>query len=131
MNSKHSNFFIVSNKIFDFNLSANTIAVYCCLLMFADREKLSCFPSHRMICEKCNLTKNTVIKCLRKLEEVGLVQIKSRKRWNNSNSSNIYFLCDPSVENWGLRQCFPPCRLLNTNWTSYPWKGIKPHTGEN
>lgn len=96
---QHKDFFIVSNKIFDFNLPANTIAVYCCLLMFADREKLSCFPSLRMICEKCHLTKNTVIKCLRSLEKIGLVQVKLRKRWNNSNSSNMYYLFDPSVVN--------------------------------
>jgi replication initiation and membrane attachment protein DnaB len=96
---QHKNFFIVSNKIFDFDLPANAIAVYCCLLMFADRENLSCFPSHRMICKKCNLSKNTVIKCLRKLEVIGLVQVKSRKRWNNSNSSNMYYLSDLSVVN--------------------------------
>jgi predicted transcriptional regulator len=96
---QHKNFFIVSNKIFDFDLPANAIAVYCCLLMFADRENLSCFPSHRMICKKCNLSKNTVIKCLRKLEEIGLVQVKSRKRWNDSNYSNMYYLSDLSVVN--------------------------------
>lgn len=94
---QRKDFFIVSNKIFDLNLSANTITVYCCLLMFADRENLSCFPSHRMICKKCNLSKNTVIKCLKKLEEIGLVQVKSRKRWNNSNSSNMYYLSDLSA----------------------------------
>lgn len=94
---QRKDFFIVSNKIFDFNLPANAITVYCCLLMFADRENLSCFPSHRMICKKCNLSKNTVIKCLKQLEEIGLIEIKSRKRWNNSNSSNMYYLSDLSA----------------------------------
>jgi replication initiation and membrane attachment protein DnaB len=97
--AKHKDFFMVSNKIFDFDLPANAIAVYCCLLMFADRENLSCFPSHRMICKKCNLSKNTVIKCLKTLEKIGLVQVKSRKRWNNSNSSNMYYLSDLSAVN--------------------------------
>ena len=90
---------MVSNKIFDFDLPANAIAVYCCLLMFADRENLSCFPSHRMICKKCNLSKNTVIKCLTALVETGLIKVKPRKRWNNSNSSNMYYLSDLSVVN--------------------------------
>lgn len=94
---QRKDFFIVSNKIFDFNLPANTITVYCCLLMFADRENLSCFPSHRMICKKCNLSKNTVIKCLKQLERIGLIEVKSRKRWNNSNSSNMYYLFDLSA----------------------------------
>ncbi len=97
--AKHKDFFMVSNKIFNFGLPANVIAVYCCLLMFADRENLSCFPSHRMICKKCNLSKNTVIKCLKTLEKIGLVQVKSRKRWNNSNSSNMYYLSDLSAVN--------------------------------
>ena len=87
--------FWTSDFIFDMGLPANAIAVYCCLMRFANKQTYSCFPSNKTLQKKCHLSKNTVIKCLRLLEEKGLIEKISRKRLNNSNSSNMYYLFQP------------------------------------
>lgn len=52
---QHQNFFMVSNKIFEFKLKPRDFTVYCCLLRHRDNEKGFCFPSRRMIASECSI----------------------------------------------------------------------------
>lgn len=91
---KRKNFFIVSNRIFDFELNPYELAIYFCLMRYSNIYLRTCYPSRKTIAEDCCMTKNTVDKYMKSLEAKGLVKVVPRKRSNNSNSSNLYLVND-------------------------------------
>lgn len=92
--SNHYSFFMIGNRIFDFELNPYELSIYFFLVKHADRNNMSCFPSRATIARKCRMTKNTVDKYIKTLSEKGLIEVHHRKRMNNSNSSNLYFVAD-------------------------------------
>ena len=58
---------------FLFWLSPGEIAVYCYLLRTEDRQTFQCYPSYEAIGKAVGVSKNTVAKYVRSLEEKGLV----------------------------------------------------------
>lgn len=94
MKGHAQNFFMVSNRIFDFSLKPKAFCVYCALLSFADNETLACFPSRRLLAERCRMDKKTVDSALRELANKGLIK-KERRMWSSGrNTSCLYSLCD-------------------------------------
>ena len=70
------------------------IDVYCVLARHANAKSQSCFPSLKTIMEMSGvLNKNTVIKALKKLEELNIVKILR----STGRHPNKYLLLDPSV----------------------------------
>ena len=67
------NCFPVPNELLDFDLSAGAVAVYLCLLRHANRKTNRCHPSEATIAKKLHLSRNTVAKHVRLLEERGLI----------------------------------------------------------
>lgn len=67
------NCFPVPNELLDFDLPAGAVAVYICLLRHANRKTNRCHPSEATIAKKLHLSRNTVAKQVRLLEERGLV----------------------------------------------------------
>ena len=67
------NCFPVPNELLDFDLSAGAVAVYIYLLRHANRKTNQCHPSEATIAKKLHLSRNTVAKQVRLLEERGLV----------------------------------------------------------
>jgi DNA-binding transcriptional ArsR family regulator len=51
-----------------------------------------CYPSLRTICEHCEISKNTALSNIRKLEEMGLVDISQRRDPKGRQTSNRYQL---------------------------------------
>lgn len=90
--SKHKNFFIVSNHIFELGLKPIPFAVYCCLLKHRDGKTESCFPSRKKLAELCNISLQSVDNALRELEAVGLVERQARYGSNGSRTSNCYII---------------------------------------
>ena len=71
-----SNSFIGSNEIFVIGLSSTAIAIYCYLLCCEDRKTYTCYPSFRAIGKAVGVTKKTVEKYVRELEEKRLIETK-------------------------------------------------------
>lgn len=63
----------VPNELLDFDLPAGAVAVYLCLLRHANRKTNRCHASEATIAKKLHLSRNTVAKHVRLLEERGLI----------------------------------------------------------
>ena len=68
------NCFPVPNELLDFDLPAGAVAVYIYLLRHANRKTNRCHPSEATIAKKLHLSRNTVAKHVRLLEEHGLIR---------------------------------------------------------
>ena len=89
--NKSGNFFMVSNRIFDFKLKPRDFTVYCCLVRHSDINGV-CFPSRRLISEECHMDIKTVDIAVRNLEESGLLKKEQRRRKDGTNTSSRYTL---------------------------------------
>lgn len=67
------NCFPVPNILLDMDLPASAVAVYLYLLRSADRKTDQCHPSEATIAKRLHLSRNTVAKYVRLLDERGLI----------------------------------------------------------
>ena len=67
------NCFPVPNELLQLNLPAGAVAVYIYLLCHADRRTNQCHPSEATMAKVLHLSRNTVAKHMRLLEEHGLI----------------------------------------------------------
>ena len=93
---KYDHCFAVPNEIFSLGLSAAEIAVYGFLLYCEDRETYTCYPKYRTIGNAVGLSKNTVAKCVRNLEDAGLIFTErtkvTAKNGRRGNGSLLYHI---------------------------------------
>lgn len=68
------NYYPVPKVICQLGLSPGEIAVYSFLLFCEDRKTYQCYPSYRTIGEAVGMSRNTVCKYVRSLEEKGLIR---------------------------------------------------------
>lgn len=73
------NCFPVPNILLDMDLPASAVAVYLYLLRSADRKTDQCHPSEATIAKRLHLSRNTVAKYVRLLEERGLIVTEHTK----------------------------------------------------
>ena len=66
-------YFPLPNEIFCLNLSYGEIAVYSYLLYRENRKTFQCYPSYKTIGKALNMSRNTVCKYVRQLEEKELI----------------------------------------------------------
>ena len=71
-----TNYFRLSNDIFNLDLSAGEIAVYALVLRMENRRTYTCFPSYKTIGRALDMSKNTVAKYVHSLEEKKLIEIE-------------------------------------------------------
>lgn len=90
-------FFPVPNEIFILGLSPGEIAVYCYLLRTEDRQTFQCYPSYEAIGKAVGVSKNTVAKYVRSLEEKGLIRteptVVRSKDGRLLNGNLLYTIC--------------------------------------
>lgn len=90
------NCFPVPNELLDFDLPAGAVAVYIYLLRHANRKTNQCHPSEATIAKKLHLSRNTVAKHVRLLEEQGLIVTEHTeiitRRGIKRNGSLLYTL---------------------------------------
>ena len=67
-------YFPLPNEIFCLNLSYGEIAVYAYLLYREDRKTFRCHPSFRTIGDALKMSRNTVSKYVKRLEEKQLIR---------------------------------------------------------
>ena len=93
MKVRRTNFFMVDNRIFDYDLKPRDIAVYCFLCRRLNRENNVAFPSRTDIAKGCGIKKEeTVDKALKVLVEKGLIEKFHRHTNAGDYGSNVYKL---------------------------------------
>ena len=70
-------YFPLPNEIFYLNLSYGEIAVYSYLLHCENRKSFQCYPSYKTIGEALQMSRNTVSKYIRQLEEKQFITTES------------------------------------------------------
>ena len=90
------NCFPVPNALLDFDLPAGAVAVYIYLLRHANRKTNQCHPSEATIAKRLHLSRNTVAKHVRLLEDRGLIVTEHTeiitRRGIKKNGSLLYTL---------------------------------------
>ena len=71
--SRKGNFFSLPNEIFNMDLCAGEIALYSYLMRMEDRKTFTCYPSFRTIGKALKMSRNTVMKYVRSLEDKCLI----------------------------------------------------------
>ena len=70
---KQGNYFVLPNEIFNMDLSAGEIALYAFLMRMEDKKTYTCYPSFKTIGNALKMSRNTVMKYVRLLEEKELI----------------------------------------------------------
>ncbi len=88
---KKNNYFPMPNEIFCLGLSSGEIAVYSYLMSCEDRKTYQCYPSYNTIGRALKMSKKTVMKYVKSLEDKCLiatehttVTLKSGKKQNGN-----------------------------------------------
>lgn len=88
-------FTIIENSILESeNLNTYDKLTYIILARFANKNAKTCYPSLNLLCKYVGCSRPTVIKSLKKLEELKLIEIQNRDTEKEGHISNIYVLLD-------------------------------------
>jgi len=104
------NYYPVPKVICQLCLSPGEIAVYSFLLFCEDRKTYQCYPSYRTIGDAVGMSRNTVCKYVRSLEEKGLIRTErttvTLKDGRKRNGSLLYTILPPeqAVEQFNRQQ---------------------------
>ena len=89
-------FFTMPNMIFHFRLSVGELAVYAYLLFRENRKSFECWPGSKTIGAALGMSKNTVLKYLRRLRDKEFITTEPTKicrrdgtRWNGNLKCHI------------------------------------------
>ena len=87
-------FFTLPNEIFLLNLPPSVFMVYAYLLLIEDRKTHTCHPSYNTIAAVTGLAKNTAMKSINTLLEMGLIAVEPSsyfdKRGMKWTGNNLY-----------------------------------------
>ena len=91
---KPTKFFTLPNEIFLLRLPPSAFMTYAYLLLIEDRRTHTCHPSYNTIAAATGISKNTVMKSISALLEMGLVTVESSsyfdKRGLKWKGNNLY-----------------------------------------
>jgi hypothetical protein len=71
-----TNYFHLSNDIFNLDLCAEEIAVYAFILRMENRRTYTCFPSYKTIGRALKMSRNTVAKYVHSLADKRLIELE-------------------------------------------------------
>ena len=110
------NYYPVPKVICQLGLSPGEIAVYSFLLFCEDRKTYQCYPSYRTIGDAVGMSRNTVCKYVRLLEEKGLIRTE-RTTVTLKEDANGTAHCSTRSCRWSRYWR----STINTNCTSRRW----------
>ena len=94
LNCKGNKFFTLPNEIFLLKLPPSAFMVYAYLLLIEDRKTHTCHPSYNTIAAVTGLAKNTAMKSINTLLEMGLIAVEPSnyfdKRGMKWTGNNLY-----------------------------------------
>jgi len=79
---KNGDWYWINKKVLQLHsrsLKASGIAVYNALASFANSKNQTCFPTQRAIAELIGVSKRTVIRRIKELQALGLLDVKKRR----------------------------------------------------
>ncbi len=89
-------FFMLPNEIFLLHLPSSAFMVYAYLLLIENRRTHTCHPSYNTIAAETDLSKNTVLKSVGVLLEMGLITVETTRyfdkhgmKWKGNNLYTI------------------------------------------
>ena len=93
---KSENFFSLPNEIFLLKLSPSAFIIYAYLLLIEDRKTHTCHPSYNTIAAATGVSKNTALKSICVLLEMGLITMEPSSyfdrhgmKWKGNNLYTI------------------------------------------
>ena len=93
-NTTGEKFFTLPNEVFLLKLSPSVFMVYAYLLLIEDRRTHTCHPSYNTIATATGMSKNTAIKSISTLLEMGLITVEASsyfdKRGMKWKGNNLY-----------------------------------------
>jgi predicted transcriptional regulator len=93
------NYYPLPKVLCQLGLSPGEIAVYSFLMYCENRTTYQCYPSYRTIGEAVGMSRNTVAKYVRQLEEKGLIRTErttvTLKDGRKRNGSLLYTILPP------------------------------------
>ena len=104
------NYYPMPKVLCQLGLSPGEIAVYSFLMFCEDRKTYQCYPSYRTIGEAVGMSRNTVSRYVRSLEEKGLIRTDrttiTLKDGRKRNGSLLYTILPPeqAVEQYNQHQ---------------------------
>lgn len=110
LSCKDEKFFTLPNEVFLLRLPPSAFLVYAYLLLIEDRRTHTCHPSYNTIAAATSLSKNTVIKSIGTLLEMGLITVEPSsyfdKRGMKWKGNNLYTILPvrPAVDAFHQRQ---------------------------
>lgn len=91
---KGANFFTLPNEVFLLRLPSSAFMVYAYLLLIEDRRTHTCHPSYNTIAAATSLSKNTAMKSISALLDMGLIAVEPSsyfdKRGMKWKGNNLY-----------------------------------------
>ena len=112
-------FFTLSNEIFLLKLPPSVFIVYAYLLLIEDRRTHTCHPSYNTIAAVTGLAKNTAMKSINMLMEMGLIAVEPSSYFDKRGMKWTGILHDDlpvnltSVLRNAIRLCSMCCRFLS------------------
>lgn len=110
LNCKDEKFFTLPNEVFLLQLPPSEFIVYAYLLLIEDRRTHTCHPSYNTIAAATGLAKNTAMKSISTLMEMGLITVEPSsyfdKRGMKWKGNNLYTILPvrPAVDTFHQRQ---------------------------
>lgn len=94
LNCKDEKFFTLPNEVFLLRLSPSAFVTYAYLLLIEDRRTHTCHPSYNTIAAATSLSKNTAMKSISALLDMGLIMVEPSsyfdKRGMKWKGNNLY-----------------------------------------
>jgi len=93
--SRDKNWFWIENECIDLytkHMGVFSIAVYLSLCRHADNETQQCFPSMDLISDELGISKSTVVRSIKTLQEWNFISVVKSKKEDGTQANNIYTL---------------------------------------
>ena len=112
---KKNNYFPMPNEIFCLGLNYGEIAVYTYLMFCEDRETYQCYPSYNTIGNALKMSKKTVMKYVKSLEDKCLI----------TTEHTTVTLKSGQKQNGNLRYTIRPIREVLENYYRYQMQKLE------
>lgn len=121
IDERQFNFTIIGNQVLeDVNLTAYEKIIYAVLCKFANKADKTCYPSIATIQKLAGCSKMTVIRGIKKLEELRYIIKEKRESKSKGNESNLYRIIDTTLvskcdnplyqnDTTLVSKCYNPC----------------------
>ena len=95
---KYANRFSLPNEVIILKLSAQALAIYTYLLYCCDRKTYKCYPSYATIGENLQMSRGTVMKYVRELEDKLLISTEPTTittKNGEAGNGNLMYTIEP------------------------------------